>query len=148
MANRNEKLRSHCPVNFALEAIGDRWSLLIIRDILLNGKQSFGALLESDEQIATNILSERLVRLVEMDIIWRQRDPHDGRKFVYDTTPKGDALLGVVLELGAWGAQYDPQTVAPQGTSAQYYADRTGTIEKARLSLVKRRGSAPGPIQV
>lgn len=71
----------------------------------------------------------------------RHRDPGDGRKYIYDTTSKGDALLGVVLELGAWGAQFDPGTMAPQGTSEQYFADRTGTIDKVMLSIEKRRQS-------
>ena len=124
-------LRSHCPVNFALEAVGDRWSLIVMRDILLNGKFRFRELAGAEENIATNILSERLARLVTLGILEKHRDPDDRRQFLYLATPKGEDLMGVVLELGSWGAAYDPQTAAPPGTPERYRADRAGSIAAA-----------------
>ena len=124
-------LRSHCPVNYALEAVGDRWSLLVMRDILLNGKCRFHELMDAEEAIATNVLSERLARLVALRIIERHRDPDDGRQYIYVATKKGESLMGAILELGAWGAEFDPDTDAPPGTPANYRADRAGVIAAA-----------------
>ncbi|MEX3008693.1 winged helix-turn-helix transcriptional regulator [Hoeflea sp. TYP-13] len=131
MAENEIPLRSHCPVNFALEAVGDRWSLIVMRDILLNGKFRFRELMEAEENIASNILSERLSRLAALGIIEKIKDPHDRRQFVYQATSKGEALMGAVLELGAWGAEFDPETDAPPGTPEHYKSDRAGTIAAA-----------------
>ncbi len=102
-----------------------------MRDILLNGKSRYHELMAAEEAIATNILSERLQRLVALDIIERFRDPDDGRQYVYVATAKGQALMGAILELGAWGAQFDPDTDAPPGTPEAYRADRAGVIASA-----------------
>ena len=131
MINNNIPQRSHCPVNYTLEAVGDRWSLIVMRDILLNGKSRFRELMDAEESIASNMLSERLARLVSQDIIEKLTDPDDSRQFVYRATEKGEALMGVILEMGAWGAQFDPQTDAPPGTPESYRADRSGTIDAA-----------------
>lgn len=131
MPQKSIPTRSHCPVNYALEAVGDRWSLIVMRDILLNGKCRFDALMAAEEAIATNVLSERLARLVSLQIIERYRDPDDGRRYIYVATGKGEALLGAILELGAWGAEFDPETDAPPGTPETYRADRAGVIAAA-----------------
>ncbi|WP_136659076.1 helix-turn-helix domain-containing protein [Nitratireductor sp. XY-223] len=132
-------LRSHCPVNYALEAVGDRWSLIVMRDILLNGKFRFRDLLAAEERIATNVLSERLARLAEHRIIEKIRDPDDGRQFIYVATEKGESLMGAILELGAWGAEFDADTDAPPGTTKKFRADRSGTISAALEAYRKSR---------
>ncbi|MCP4318940.1 MAG: helix-turn-helix transcriptional regulator [Hyphomicrobiales bacterium] len=102
-----------------------------MRDILLNGKFRFRDLMGAEENIASNILSERLTRLASLGIIKKIRDPDDGRQFVYLATAKGEALMGVVLELGSWGAEFDPKTDAPPGTPDNYRADRSAIITGA-----------------
>ena len=111
---KKQQRRSDCPINFSLETFGDLWSLLVIRDIVYFGKQSYGEFLESDEGIATNILATRLVQLEEKGILVKKQDPTDKRKDIYSLTNKGLDLIPILLELASWGARYDPQTGAPQ----------------------------------
>src|SRR5580658_5754772 len=82
------KRRSACPLNASVEMLGDRWSLLILRDMMLRGYETFHEFLHADEKIATNILSDRLRRLESYGIISSQQDPADGRKMLYALTPK------------------------------------------------------------
>lgn len=105
-------LRSHCPVNFGLEAFGDRWALLILRDIIFRGKRTFGEFLKSEEGFATNILAARLEHLIGEGILRRDGDAADGRKAVYTLTEKGLDLIPVVFEIMRWSARHDPQSMA------------------------------------
>ena len=99
-------LRSHCPVNFGLEAFGDRWTLLILRDIVFRGKRTYGEFLKSEEGFATNILASRLARLQEYGIL-RREDAPDGRKDLYTLTEKGLDLIPLLFEMVLWSAKYD-----------------------------------------
>src|SRR6202022_2514841 len=87
--NSTPKRRSGCPLNASVEMLGDRWSLLIIRDMMLRGFRSYKEFLESYEGIATNILADRLRRLEGYGIIGTERDPSDGRKIIFALTKKG-----------------------------------------------------------
>src|SRR3954471_20165646 len=91
--------RSSCPLNASIEMLGDRWSLLILRDMMLRGFRSFKEFLTSYEGIATNILSDRLKRLAAHGIITAQEDPSDGRRLIYVLTPKGLDLAPVLTEM-------------------------------------------------
>ena len=86
MKKGRTRLRSHCPVNYGLEAIGDRWALLILRDIIFRGKRTYGEFLKSEEGFATNILASRLEHLLDGGILIREKDESDGRKDVYSLT--------------------------------------------------------------
>jgi len=108
-----KKDRSHCPVNFSLEIFGDKWTLLILRDLILFKKRTFKALCHSPEGIATNILSNRLKQLENNGIITKQLDPQNSKIFHYGLTPKGKDLIPILLEMSVWGATYDPKTIAP-----------------------------------
>ncbi len=112
MKKGNNKLRSHCPVNFALEAIGDRWALLILRDIVFRGKRTYGEFLKSEEGFATNILSSRLGRLVEEGILQYEEHATDGRKGVYSLTEKGLDLIPLLFEMVLWSSKYDKDSEA------------------------------------
>ena len=101
------KRRSGCPLNASVEMLGDRWSLLIIRDMMLRGSQSYKEFLECFEGIATNILADRLRRLVEYGIITTQPDPRDGRKVIYRLTQKGIDLAPVLTEMVLWAAAHE-----------------------------------------
>ena len=99
--------RSGCPLNASVEMLGDRWSLLILRDMMLRGFRSFKEFLTSYEGIATNILSDRLKRLIAHGIITTQEDPSDGRKLIYVLTPKGLDLAPVLTEMVLWAAKHE-----------------------------------------
>ena len=99
--------RSGCPLNASVEMLGDRWSLLIIRDIMVRGYRTFKEFLSSDERIATNILADRLRRLETYGIIFSQPDPSDGRKLHYFLTAKGMDLAPVLTEMVLWAAAHE-----------------------------------------
>lgn len=112
MAKRKTELRSHCPVNYGLEAFGDRWALLILRDIVFRGKRTYGEFLKSEEGFATNILASRLEKLVAHGILERTPDATDGRKDNYALTEKGLDLIPVLFEIVSWSAKHDSQSQA------------------------------------
>src|SRR6267142_5976330 len=99
--------RSGCPLNASVEMLGDRWSLLIIRDMMLLGYRTFKEFLNSHERIATNILADRLKRLEKYSIISAAPDPSDGRKMIYSLTPKGLGLAPVLTEMVLWAAEFE-----------------------------------------
>lgn len=101
------KFRSGCPVSRSLERFGDRWSLLIIRDLMVRGYRTFKEFQESGERIATNILTDRLKTLEASGIITAEREESDGRRINYRLTEKGIDLAPVLLELLIWGAHHE-----------------------------------------
>ena len=102
-----QKRRSGCPLNASLEMLGDRWSLLIIRDMMLRGFRSYKEFLECYEGIATNILADRLRKLQAYGIIGAKPDPKDARKVTYSLTPKGIDLAPVLTEMVLWAAAHE-----------------------------------------
>ncbi len=112
MKRDEKKLRSHCPVNYGLEAFGDRWALLILRDIVFRGKRTYGEFLASEEGFSTNILASRLDHLLAIGILQRDDDQTDGRKAIYALTPKGLDLIPVIFEIVLWSAKHDKQSQA------------------------------------
>lgn len=120
MSDEASRFRSDCPVNFGLETFGDKWSLLIIRDIVFWGKKTYGDFLKSDEGIATNILAARLASLEEQEILLKMPHPTDKRKDVYSLTEKGIELIPLLVEIVAWsGKLIEWQAIAGSGTAEQ-----------------------------
>src|SRR6184192_675444 len=107
MRKANTKRRSGCPLNASVEMLGDRWSLLVIRDMMLLGRRTFKEFLGSYERPATNVLADRLRRLAAYGIIRTERDPTDGRKLIYQLTPKGIDLAPVLTELVLWAGRHE-----------------------------------------
>lgn len=120
--------RSHCPINFGLEIFGDRWTLLILRDLLLKGRRGFGELLAGGEGIATSVLADRLARLEEAGLVTRERAGADRRQVRYVATPAGQALLPVLVELAYWGAVHDPHTASPPAFALACRTDRAALL--------------------
>ncbi|HMV77624.1 MAG TPA: helix-turn-helix domain-containing protein [Leptospiraceae bacterium] len=112
MKKEKNRLRSHCPVNFGLEAFGDRWALLILRDIIFRGKRTYGEFLKSEEGFATNILGSRLDHLTEEGILQRDKDESDGRKDIFSLTEKGLDLIPLIFEMVLWSSKYDSESEA------------------------------------
>lgn len=101
--------RSGCPINLAIEVFGDRWSLIILRDMMFGNRRHFRELLtRSDEGISSNILADRLKMLMEEGMITKADDPSHKQKAVYSLTEKAIALVPIFAHLGAWGRRYLP----------------------------------------
>lgn len=118
--------RSHCPISFSLDLVGDRWTLLVLRDLLFSGKHHFREFSDSEEGIATNILSDRLKKLEAWGMVSRSRDPASGRQVLYHLTDKGLALTPAMLEIIRWSAEYDPDCCAPAAFLRRIKKDRDG----------------------
>ncbi|HSH91502.1 MAG TPA: helix-turn-helix domain-containing protein [Ramlibacter sp.] len=106
--------RSTCPISTALEFVGDRWTLLVIRDLMFAGKRHFREFLQSEEAISSNILAARLNALLESGIVTRRDDPTHAQKAVYSLTEKGMDLLPVIVAMSAWTQKYHPKTRRPE----------------------------------
>ncbi|MCF3642223.1 helix-turn-helix transcriptional regulator [Rhizobium sp. TRM95111] len=103
--------RSGCPINLTLEILGDRWSLIVLRDMMFGNRRHFRELLtKSEEGIASNILADRLRRLVDKGLISRQDDPSHKQKAIYSLTEMGIWLVPVFAAMGSWGRKFLPVT--------------------------------------
>lgn len=100
--------RSYCPINLSLEIFGDRWTLLVLRDMMFGKKRHFREFLASDELIASNVLADRLKLLVEHGIVTRADDATHKQKAIYSLTEKGIELLPIIVQIGAWGSRHVP----------------------------------------
>jgi DNA-binding HxlR family transcriptional regulator len=112
--------RSYCPINLSLEVFGDAWTLLVLRDMMFSGKRHFRELLRSDERISTNILADRLARLVAHGLLTRSDDPTHRQKAIYSLTEKAISLLPVVVQIGAWGSRWVPDAKKLDATSRRF----------------------------
>ena len=108
-------MRSDCPVSYALDFFGDKWTFLIIRDMIFDGKRFYSDFLNSKEKIATNILSDRLKKLENNGIIVSKVYEKLKTKKEYSLTEKGKKLVPVLVEMILWSAQYDNSLAIPQG---------------------------------
>jgi DNA-binding HxlR family transcriptional regulator len=121
--------RSTCPISTALELVGDRWTLLVIRDLMFAGKRHFREFLQSEEAISSNVLADRLNSLVENGIVTRRDDPTHTQKAIYSLTGKGLELLPVLIAMSAWTQQHYP------GTRRREAVDLIGRGPKALTQL-------------
>jgi DNA-binding HxlR family transcriptional regulator len=122
--------RSGCPLNASVEILGDRWSLLIVRDMMLRNFRFYKQFLESHEKIATNILADRLRTLESHGIITSRQDPADGRKLIYLLTAKGIGLAPVLAEMVLWAAGHED--TGNQPLVRQIRANKKQFLEKVR----------------
>lgn len=141
-----EKMRdTGCPVAFALDMFGDRWSLLIIRDLLLKGRETYGEFLGSGEGIATNVLADRLKALEAAKIIQKTRDPANRKRYIYSLTDKGFDLAPVLLEMMRWSGTYDPDTILRDRVLTRIEGDRDALLveldSRRKLKQALREGS-------
>jgi DNA-binding HxlR family transcriptional regulator len=135
--------RSRCPISLALDVIGDRWSLLIVRDLMFAGKRYYRELLRSDEGISSNILAERLARLVDVGVLSRTGDPTHKQKAIYSLTPKGIDLLPIVAQLGIWGRKYLPVTAETGAQAERLEKGGAALLRKIQADLRKQHLSEP-----
>ncbi|MDR6627744.1 helix-turn-helix domain-containing protein [Caulobacter segnis] len=103
--------RSGCPINLTLELLGDRWSLIVLRDVMFGGRRHYRELLnQSEEGIASNVLADRLKRLLANDLLSRVDDPSHKQKGVYSLTEPSIQLVPLLAQMGAWGRRHTPTT--------------------------------------
>ncbi len=125
-----QELRSPCPIAASLDIFGDRWTLLILRDMLFDDRVRFSEF-AVNESIATNILSDRLSRLVHLGLIEKVNDPEDGRRVIYLPLQPAIELTPVLAELVSWGIRYTQVPSSPQFAPLAQ--------EKSRKAFVKAR---------
>jgi DNA-binding HxlR family transcriptional regulator len=129
--------RSDCPMATALDIIGDRWSLLIVRDMVFRNKNTYGDFLNGQEKIATNILADRLALLESGEIISKHKHPDSKAKVLYRLTPKGIDLIPLLLEIVLWSEKH--HDVHPHATAIAQQAkkDRTALVKQLRETAAK-----------
>ncbi len=135
MKRKKIDFRSQCPISTALDIFGDKWSLLILRDLIFNNKSTYGEFLNTDEKIATNILADRLVTLEAGGIISRHHHPESKVKVLYKLTEKGIDLILVLVEIIVWSEKY--HDVHPHAVQfvKMIKKDKEGTIRGLKDSL-------------
>lgn len=124
MPKRVPRRRSGCPISYALDLFGDKWTLLIIRDLMFKRKRRYGEFVASEEKIATNILADRLAKLEIEGLVTRQADPENGRQLIYALTDKALELAPMLIELILWSAKHDPDTAADRAFIRKAKANR------------------------
>lgn len=127
---RAQKNRSLCPINLVLEAVGDSWSMLIIRDLMLRGHTSYQAFLRSDERIATNILADRLQKLEQNGLISKAADPADARKYIYALTSKGADLAPLLVEMTLFSLKHEQRIEMPKEIVTEMQKNKQGFAGK------------------
>ena len=127
----NKDKRSNCPISSALDTVGDKWSLLIVRDLLFTNKKTYSDFLKSEEGIATNILASRLTTLENAKIIKKYPNQKDGRKDFYKLTKKGSDLIPILIEFTLWSAKYDKDIVISK--------EIVNRAKKIKVALLKNK---------
>ena len=131
------EVRSHCPINFTLEHFGDKWSFLIIRDLMFKGKRHYNEFLEAGEKVSTSVLGDRLKKLEEMGIISKGEDTVKKSRIRYSLTQKGIDLLPILLEMIVWGGLKDALTESPKEFMDEAINHKEQLIEKIRTGLIQ-----------
>ncbi|MCS3532020.1 helix-turn-helix domain-containing protein [Chryseobacterium sp. JUb7] len=130
------KKRSDCPISCSLEMWGDKWSLLIIRDLMIKKECTYGDFLKADEKIATNILASRLQNLLENGIIVKKDHPENKLKILYRLTEKGIDLIPLIVEINLWGDQYLTIPDDRKKLVEEIKKDKDKFIKKAKAYLL------------
>lgn len=139
MAPPAKPRRSDCPISFALEIFGDRWTLIVLRDLMLRSRQRYKELLEGDEGIATNVLAERLKRLEHRKLITKKRDPADARQFIYLPTELAVSLVPMLLEMTVWGIRTSDNDVGSD-ILERFETERDKLISELQAKIRKDAG--------
>jgi DNA-binding HxlR family transcriptional regulator len=136
--------RSACPISITLDILGDKWTLLIIRDLMFSGKKTYGEFLQSEEKIATNILADRLLILEKTGIVEKKAFPGNKVKNLYQLTPKGIDLLPTLFEIILWGDKYFEIPERVHQLAREIRKDRNGMIKEISKRLAAREAESGG----
>lgn len=135
-------IRSQCPLANALDLLGDRWTLLVLRDLIFYNRREFGELIEGGEGIATNVLTERLGRLCSSGLVARFDHPTNGKKYIYRVTEQGIDLIPMMIELVIWSERHLPAVRVPPERMAPLVKDRKNFIRKLSQTLLSELKAA------
>ncbi|WP_029581750.1 helix-turn-helix domain-containing protein [Bradyrhizobium sp. URHD0069] len=147
----DDNQRSGCPINLTLEVVGDKWSLLIVRDMMFGNRRHFRELLtKSEEHISSNILADRLKTLLDQGIITRDDDPSHKQKGIYSLTEKGIEMLPILAQISGWGYKYLPVSeelgirakLLSEG-GPKMWAEFTDELRESHLGVKRRRKAGP-----
>ncbi len=127
--------RSACPISSTLDILGNKWTLLIIRDLMFKGKRTYGEFLQSEEKIATNILADRLLILEKNGIVEKRAFPGNKVKSLYQLTPKGIDLMPILFEIILWGNEYFEIPEPVHRLAREIRKDRNGMIKEISKRL-------------
>ena len=130
------KRKSYCPIHFGLELFGDKWTLLLIRDLMFKGKHYFGDFTNSEEKIATNLLSDRLSMLEKEGMVTKFKDTKHKQKIIYRLTEKGIDLMPILVEIIMWSAKYDKDSGVEKEFVKAYKKDRDALIQQISQKLL------------
>jgi len=131
-----------CPISSTLDILGDKWTLLVIRDLMFKGKKTYGEFLQSEEKIATNILADRLLILEKNGIVEKKAFPGNKVKNLYRLTPKGIDLMPTLLEMILWGDKYFDIPETLRRAAGEIRKDKNGVMKEIRKRL---RADDPEP---
>ncbi len=135
MIRNSKNCRSNCPINFVLETFGDKWTLLIVRDLMFKGKSSYTEFLQSDEKISTNILADRLKKLEDNGIVEKSVASDNRSKLIYSLTNKGKDFLPIMLEITVWSASHDNSTNTPASFMSDFAMSKDEMITNILSNL-------------
>ncbi len=130
-----------CPISCTLDILGDRWTLLIVRDLMFKGRKTYGEFLQSDEKIATNILADRLRVLEETGIVEKKAFPGNRVKNLYQLTPKGIDLMPTLVEIVLWGDKYFDLPERVHEIAREICKDKKRMVRKISKQLAANTGS-------
>lgn len=128
------KRRSDCPISFSLDIFGDKWTLMILRDIMFYGRVRFSDFMPH-EHIATNILADRLSKLESVGAIEKRHDTKLKNQYIYSVTSKGEALLPLLIEMTLWGLEYDSRSLASKDFIERARNDKQKVIREISRSI-------------
>ena len=138
MKKKEIAFRSDCPISTALDIFGDKWSLLIVRDLVFKGMHTYGDFLNAGEKIATNILADRLLLLEAGGIISKQQHPDSKAKILYTLTAKGIDLVPALVEIIFWSEKYHDVHPFAREFAKQLRKNKEGVIKQLRSDLKKK----------
>jgi DNA-binding HxlR family transcriptional regulator len=130
--------RSDCPMSYSLDFFGDKWTPLILRDIMFYDKTSYSEFLASSEKIATNILTDRLNILHNEGFVIKRISPLNKSKFIYGLTDKGIELVPLMIELLIWGAKFNPDG-GPETVLDKIKKNKNKFIKELQQKLMEKR---------
>lgn len=130
------KKRSDCPISSSLDVWGDKWSLLIVRDLMFAKQCTYGDFLKADEKIATNILASRLQMLETNGVITKTDHPDSKAKVLYKLTQKGIDLLPLMIEINLWADKYFSLPIERKATLEEVKKDKEGFIREKTIALL------------
>jgi DNA-binding HxlR family transcriptional regulator len=130
-----------CPVRYSAKIIGDKWTFIILRDLMFRGKSRYSDLLKSSEKISTNILANKLVKMEQDGLLFKRRDEDNRRNSIYQLTDKGKDLMPALLKLFEWSYKYDENTLLNHDVVDQLQNDTQVMVDKIRTGKVLVLGS-------